>query len=107
MIFDHISHIRLYSRSSRFVIMYTLIVEKDLLFCITNNEISVQEISRILSVKKNKYSIPLTVKISLQMAERRFFLPDSFILDENASNECSFIKIGGEASILYNYQKKC
>ena len=52
MIFDHISHIRLYSRSSRFVIMYTLIVEKDLLFCITNNEISVQEISRILSVKK-------------------------------------------------------
>ena len=54
-----ISHIRLYSRSSRFVIMYTLIVEKDLLFCITNNEISVQEISRILSVKKNRYSILL------------------------------------------------
>ena len=66
MIFDHISHIRLYSRSSRFVIMYTLIVEKDLLFCITNNEISVQEIF-VYSVGKNdRYSMPLRAPKSRQ-----------------------------------------
>ena len=40
--------------------MCTLIVEKDLLFCITNNEISVQEIF-VYSVGKNdRYSMPLS-----------------------------------------------
>ena len=37
----------------------------------------------------------LTFDNLLREADRGFFLPDSFILSENASNECSFIKIGG------------
>ena len=42
---------------------------------------------------------------SLREADRGFFLPDSFSLSENASNECSFIKIGDEADYLHNYLK--
>ena len=57
VIFDHISHIRIYKRGSCFIIMCTLTVEKDLFFCITNYEISGNITGNIAySIgKKNRY----------------------------------------------------
>jgi len=45
----------------------------------------------------------LKLNNSFRRADRRVFLPDSFVLSENASNEYIFIIISGEESILNKY----